>query len=108
MHTLQDAASPAHYDFQPAWPNTVSEVANQVVIVTPFGISVSHGHYYRESFDPGEFSMADNNTKRAWMYFTGQAAMPADFFLDSHDSPDGPIYAPMLTRRSAGGGNCGC
>ena len=66
-------------------------------------------HYIEEKFDPGDFSMADNNTNRAWLYFTGKAPMPDDFFLDFYDSPNGPIYKPMFSQRSVGGGgNRGC
>lgn len=77
MHTLQDSTSPAHANFQEAWPNTYKETAK------------NGAHYYNEWFDPGAGSEADLITIRAWRYFTGEQRMPGDFFGNAYDLPKG-------------------
>jgi RHS repeat-associated protein len=77
LHTLQDSKSPAHANFQPAWPNTYRQMAKH------------RGHYWNEWFDPGAGSEADLITIRGWKYFTGELPMPDDFFGNAYDLPKG-------------------
>jgi RHS repeat-associated protein len=77
MHTLQDAASPAHADFAVAWPNTTVQ-------------TIDHApHYASEIFYPGPDSVAYESTVNVWNYFTGAIPMPADFFPNMFDRSDG-------------------
>ena len=111
MHTLQDSTSPAHFDFQQSWENT------------PSGIISNSPHYYIEKFDPGAGSLADYQTIRAWGYFTGQIAMPDDFFIDNYQDTKSrwgdyiksfglktgqPGFSQSSTMSSPDGGRCGC
>lgn len=75
-HTLQDAESPAHSDFQEAWPNTKAHVV------------LNLWHYVNEIVFPGtdNIKRAEDNTQRVWDYFNG-TPMPQDFFSPSR--PDG-------------------
>jgi hypothetical protein len=34
--------------------------------------------------------------------------MPDDFFGDFYDTPDGPVYSPMKTKRTPDEGKCEC
>lgn len=99
MHTMQDAASPEHHGFQPAWPNTFFEKLWQA---GPFG------HYRGELFDPGSGSAADRNTRRAWDYFSGNSPMPSDYFDNAYDTRRGIRYTPYVNRNPKPGENCGC
>lgn len=99
MHTMQDAASPAHFDFRPAWPNTFWNEAAQS--------SPPFGHHYVEQFMPQPGGISDQNTRRVWDYYNG-APMPGDFFPDAYDTPSGSVYSPMKTPKTIGGGNCDC
>ena len=95
MHTLQDATSPAHANFQEAWPDTNWQI-------------VKHSpHYYNEWFDPGPGSEADLATIRAWKYYTGELAMPADFFGNIYDLPGGN-RGYFASRPSPDRTKCGC
>ena len=87
IHTMQDAASPAHHSFQYAWPNTF--LSNQWQWLNPFG------HYAQENFDPGPGSAADNNTKRTYDYFTGDLPIPEDVFDNAYDTHSGIGYTPL-------------
>ncbi|MGD9630854.1 MAG: RHS repeat-associated core domain-containing protein [Pyrinomonadaceae bacterium] len=81
IHTVQDAASPAHAGFQEAWPNDV------------LSIVLNSSHYLKEQFDPGASSVADENTRNIGDYFTGQREMPADYFSSGFDRQQEPtIY----------------
>jgi len=81
MHTVQDSASPAHFNFQQAWPNTLGSTF------------WNFQHYAKENFNPGEGSVAYFQTSLAWDYFNG-ASMPSDFFIDDYvdDRYDGHPY----------------
>ncbi|MCC6329085.1 MAG: hypothetical protein IT174_11250 [Acidobacteria bacterium] len=72
MHTMQDVESPAHRDFQQAWPDTRTFTAVHV------------WHYIRETFFPGDdnIAAAENNTRRTWEYYKG-APMPRDILSNS-------------------------
>ena len=91
IHTLQDSTSPAHFDFQEAWPATIpSSIWNWT-------------HYRTENFDPGAGSVADFQTINAWDYYNG-APMPSDFFVinyfDDRNLNGFPIRQPAnLNRR---------
>lgn len=73
IHTLQDSTSPAHANFAAAWDPTWGQMLNHLP------------HDYDESFDPGSGSVADEQTLKAWKYFAGELAMPADFFVNDFD-----------------------
>jgi hypothetical protein len=77
MHTLQDAASPAHANFAVAWENTNAQTVNHLP------------HYLAEIFDPGPGSVAYESTVNAWRYFNGEMPMPEDFFPNMFDQKDG-------------------
>ncbi len=65
IHALQDATSPSHAGFT-HWDGH-------------WGLETI-GHLLREFFDPGAGSRLDAATRLAWEYFTGQRALPEDFF----------------------------
>lgn len=93
MHTVQDAASPAHANFAEAWPNSLGQV-------------LDHGpHYAAENFMPPRGGVADQSTLQVWQYFTGERPMPADFFSNSYDTKHGPAY---FKASPAPDGGCGC
>jgi RHS repeat-associated protein len=73
MHTVQDAASPAHANFAEAWQDTTWQTINHLP------------HYVSENFDPGPGSVSDESTLRIWRYFTGESPMPDDFFPGEFD-----------------------
>jgi RHS repeat-associated protein len=77
MHTLQDAASPAHADFAVAWPNTTAQTIDHLP------------HYASEIFHPSPDGVAYESTVNVWNYFTGALPMPADFFPNMFDRSDG-------------------
>jgi hypothetical protein len=95
MHMLQDSTSPAHANFQEAWPDTYREMAKH------------RSHYWNEWFDPGAGSEADLITIRAWKYFTGELAMPADFFGNVYDLPGGK-RGYFDSKPSPDGTDCDC
>ena len=69
MHTLQDATSPAHEGFQ-VWDEKWNSVWSKQ----------GRAHVLREYYDPGPGSALDRATERAYQYFTGDLALPKDFF----------------------------
>jgi RHS repeat-associated protein len=95
MHTVQDAASPAHANFQVAWEDTKSQMANH----SP--------HYKTEMFLPPRGGVADEATVKIWQYFTGERPMPPDFFGDSYDLKHGRAYFTSVSAPDGGSG-CGC
>jgi hypothetical protein len=95
IHTLQDSTSPAHANFAVAWAPTWGQTINHIP------------HYYDEYFDPGAGSVADELTLQAWQYFTGELAMPADFFVDAYDvNKYGRGY--FRGTPAPDGGDCNC
>lgn len=95
MHTMQDSTSPAHFDFQPAWGDSF----------------IFHlDHYISESLVlPNNSQLAQEQTRNAWSYYTGQSKMPSDFFKSNvYDSNFGPSFSPSTTSSSVSGGDCGC
>lgn len=83
IHTVQDAASPSHSDFQEAWPYNFSDLVSNL------------GHYINEQFDPGQGSVADENTQLVWDVFAGHRPMPTEFFSGKADSNP---YASIFRR----------
>ena len=69
MHTLQDATSPSHGGFQ-VWDEKWNTAASRN----------ARRHVWSELLDPGPGSRLDRATKRAYEYFTGERALPQDFF----------------------------
>lgn len=70
IHTLQDAESPAHANFQEAWSlGLLSNALNYP------------GHLINETFFPGKENLAaaEESTRAAWDYFNG-APIARDFF----------------------------
>lgn len=81
IHTLQDAHSPAHSDFQEAWASDpLSNILNYP------------GHLINETFFPGKENLvaAEESTRKAWGYFAGNP-MPKNFL----PSPPLPIISPV-------------
>ena len=93
MHTVQDATSPAHANFQPAWEDSVLQTINHIP------------HYLTEEFDPGAGSAADEATQKIWDYFTGEKPMPDDFFTGEFDLKYGRAY---FKNKPAPDGGCQC
>ncbi len=94
IHTLQDSTSPAHANFAVAWENSWLQTINHLP------------HYATENFDPGPDSVADYMTLKAWRYFTGEDAMPNDFFGDVFDIEHGRAY--FRATSAPDGGSCDC
>jgi RHS repeat-associated protein len=94
MHTVQDATSPAHANFNEAWEDSTVQILNHIP------------HYLTEKFDPGHGSMADKSTLKVWKYFTGELLMPDDFFGNGYDLKNGLAY--FSAEPTPDGGNCGC
>ena len=69
IHTLQDSTSPMHAGFQ-VWGG-ISSLAD---------LRKGLSHVKGEGYDPGYGTRLDWATRRAWQYFRGKRAMPADFF----------------------------
>ncbi len=69
MHTLQDATSPSHERFQ-VWDEKWNSVWSKN----------GRNHVLSEYYDPGPGSRLDRATQRAHEYFTGELALPTDFF----------------------------
>jgi RHS repeat-associated protein len=77
IHTVQDAASPKHAGFQPAWEDTYWQMFQH------------RDHYLGENFDPGAGSVADRNTQDVWNAFNNRGPLPADFFNNGFDPQPG-------------------
>ncbi len=99
IHTLQDASSPAHFDFQTAWADTgVRSYWNH------------RSHYITETMvSPSSAVLAQEQTRNAWDYYSGAKPMPSDFFRNNlFDTSFGPGFSPSNTPNSPDWGKCGC
>jgi RHS repeat-associated protein len=75
LHTIQDATSPSHYDFQVWWG-----------MAAPIDVAQ---HVFNEAYDPGPNSALDRASTWLWTFFEceyGAPPMPDDFFANlGHD-----------------------